>query len=174
MNEEHIRNAIRSWDFIPQIIKHISENPELCRLVLRVAIDESEPMNWRAMYLIDKLHDQSPETVIPLLPQLTDFLKITSNSSKKRHILKLLSAHDIPENETVALMDLCIDHFTSAKEPVAVRVYAMQILYNIAEKETGFANELAEIIHHEIELHGSAGIKARGKKLLVKLSKLNS
>lgn len=174
MNEQEIRKAILSWELIPLVIQHISENPESCKILLKVATDDSEQKNWRAMYLIDQLHDKHPELVIPLLPELIAFLKITQNSSKKRHVLKLLSANNLPDVEIVPLMNLCIDQFTNASEPVAVRVHAMQILFNIASSEPGFANELAEIIRYEIEIHGSAGIKSRGKKLLAKLERIGS
>jgi hypothetical protein len=45
----------------------------------------------------------------------------------------------------------------------------MQILFNIAQKEPDFSGELIELIEHEMEYHGSAGIASRGGKLLKKL-----
>lgn len=69
------------------------------------------------------------------------------------------------------MLDFCIHHFTTAEEPIAVRVHAMQILYNISETEPDFKPELIHIIEHELEYHSSAGIKSRGGKLLKKLRK---
>jgi hypothetical protein len=67
------------------------------------------------------------------------------------------------------LLNYCLEVFTNAAEPVAIRVHAMQILFNIAQKEPDFSGELIELIENEIELHGSAGLASRGRKLLKKL-----
>ena len=61
--------------------------------------------------------------------------------------------------------------FTSAKEPIANRVHAMQILYNISDEEPELKPELLEIIQHEIEYHPTPGIRSRGTKLAKKLQK---
>jgi len=74
-----------------------------------------------------------------------------------------------PEKDLAVLLDFCIQEFTNGSEPVAVRVHAMQILFNISQKEPDFAGELIGLIEQEIEFHGSAGISSRGLKLLKKL-----
>jgi hypothetical protein len=83
-------------------------------------------------------------------------LKSEINHSKKRHLLKLISMHEIPEIYLSFLLGYCLRCFTSAGETIAVRVHAMQILYNISEKEPGFKPELFSIIQHETELHPTA------------------
>jgi len=69
------------------------------------------------------------------------------------------------------LLDFCIENLTSAKEPPAIRVHAMQILYNISEIERDFKPELLAIIEHELEYHSTAGISSRGLKIVKKLRK---
>lgn len=69
------------------------------------------------------------------------------------------------------LMDFCLNCFTSQEEPVSVRVYALQILFNISELEPGFKPELISLIDYESELHPSPGVKAKGKNLLKILMK---
>jgi hypothetical protein len=140
---------------------------------LKIAMDDIQPKNWRAMYLVDLIHDQNPELVLPYFSKMTEFLLSTKNSSKKRHLLKLVSSHDVPDEDLVLLLEFCIREFTNAAEPVAVRVYAMQILFHIALKEPGFANELIDLIENEIEYHGSPGIASRGWKLINKLKSLS-
>ena len=103
---------------------------------------------------------------------MTDFAMITQNLSKKRHLLKLISLHEVPEDKMARLLNHCMEVFTSVANPVAVRVHAMQILFNIALKEPGFAGELIDLIEYEIACHGSAGLASRGRKLLKLLYKL--
>lgn len=172
MTGNQLREIISSWENIPLLIQFIADHPDNIGLVLAIAHDDSKAGNWRALWLIDKIHDLYPELVLPYWPQLTDLLIQTKDSSKKRHLLKLLSLHDIQEENMALLLNFCTDIFINAAEPVAVRVHAMQILYRIAEKEPDFAGELIQLIQHELEFHGSAGLSSRGKKLLPQLQQL--
>ncbi|MFY9150536.1 MAG: hypothetical protein WAO52_00850 [Prolixibacteraceae bacterium] len=172
MTENQLRDIISLWENIPLLIQYISENPENIDLILSIAHDDSFVRNWRALWLIDKIHEKHPELVIPYWPKLISFLFQTNDPSKKRHLLKLIGLHDIPEENMALLLNFCTDIFTSSTEPVAVRVHAMQILFRIALKEPDYAGELIELIKHEIEFHGSAGISSRGKKLLHKLHQI--
>jgi hypothetical protein len=173
MTKKELEEIIHSWENIPLVISYIWEHPDLMDILVGIAMDDTQPKNWRAMYLVDQIYDQYPELVIPYLPAMTEFLFLTRNSSKKRHVLKIFSVHEIPEEKMAMLLEFCIQEFTNAAEPVAVRVHAMQILYNIAQKEPGFAGELIDLIENEIEYHGSAGIANRGWKLVNKLRSLS-
>ena len=88
---------------------------------------------------------------------------------KKRHFLRMLTSHEISEEHSGFMVEYCLKAFQSAKEPVAVKVHAMQILFNIAQKEPDLKEEIALVIEHEMEYHATAGILSRGKKLLSKL-----
>jgi hypothetical protein len=173
MTKKELQEIIDSWENMPLVISYIWEHPESMDILLGIATDDTQSRNWRAMYLVDQIHDQYPELVLPYFPKMTKFLLSTKNSSKKRHLLKLISSHDVPEKDLVVLLEFCIQEFTNAAEPVAVRVHAMQILYNIALKEPDFAGELIDLIENEIEYHGSAGIANRGWKLVNKLRSLS-
>jgi hypothetical protein len=169
MNENEVRALILSWENLAILVRYIADYPEHLDIIMKKALDDSQPENWRAVWMVDKIHERHPELVIPYLPAMTSFLMTTQNASKKRHLLKLISLNEIQQENMAALLNFCIDEFTNAAEPVAVRVYAMQILFNIAQKEPDFSGELIELIEHEMEYHGSAGIASRGGKLLKKL-----
>jgi len=173
MTKKELQEIIYSWENMPLVISSIWEHPESMVILLGIAMDDTQPKNWRAMYLIDQIHDKYPELVIPYFPAMSNFLLSTKNSSKKRHVLKIISSHDVPEEDMAMLLEFCVQEFTNAAEPVAVRVHAMQILYNIALKEPDFAGELIDLIENEIEYHGSAGIANRGWKLVNKLRSLS-
>ena len=169
LTESELSALIQSWDSLALVLKNISDHPEYLNALLNIVFDDSDDRNWRAAWMVDKIHDKHPDLVLPYLPAMTDFVLTTQNAGKKRHLLKLISLHPIPEDKMAILLNYCIEVFTSASEPVAVRVHAMQILFNISIKEPDFAGELTELIEHEIEFHGSAGIASRGKRLLKKL-----
>jgi hypothetical protein len=150
------------------------EHPADLELMVKLALDDSKTTNYRSIWMVEKVHDQQPELIVPYLPLMIEFLMGTKNSGKKRHLLKLISLHPIDEHNLALLLDFCMGIFTNPAEEIAVRVHAMQILCNIAESENDFANELIDLIENEIEYHGSAGIASRGKKLLRKLYQIKN
>lgn len=171
MTENEVQTLIQSWENLAILVRYIADYPQHLDIIMRKALDDSRPENWRAAWMADKIHDRYPELVLPYFPEITRFLLTTQNSGKKRHFLKLLSLHPVAEENMALLLNYCINVFSNAAEPVAVRVHAMQVLFNIAQQEPDFSGELIELIEHEMEYHGSAGLVSRGRKLLKKLDK---
>jgi hypothetical protein len=151
MTENELLTLIQSWENLALVMRHISDFPERLDVLMNIALDDHQDRNWRAVWMIDRIHEKHPELILPFLPVMTDFLMTTQNAGKKRHLLKLISLHDIPEEKIAILLNYCLKVFTTAAEPIAVRVHAMQILFNIAKKEPDFTGELIDLIEHEIE-----------------------
>lgn len=169
MTKIELIELLDSWENLEITIREIIENPEYFGLLMSIALYNKEQKSWRAAYLADKIHDDFPELLQPFLPEIIAQLKIEKNLSKKRHFLKLISMNEIDKNHFGFLVDFCLQALTSAKEPPAVRVHAMQILYNISELETDLKPEVLAVIEHEMEYHSTAGILSRGSKLAKKL-----
>lgn len=169
MKKEDLLELIDSWENLAFAIREIEQHPELFSTLMEIALYNPVKKSWRAAYLVDKIHDDYPELLLPFIEPVIDQLKTENNTSKKRHFLKLLSMNKIPSEHYGFLVDYCINALTSAKEPPAVRVHAMQILYNISEKETELKPEILAIIEHEMEYHATAGILSRGSKISRKL-----
>jgi hypothetical protein len=169
MTKEEMLDMIVSWENLPFLITGISENQINISLLTEIAFHSNHPKSWRAAWLMDKIHEKNPALVSPFLAEMIRQIKTEQNDGKKRHFLKLISLHDIPREEQGFLFDHCLNVFCSQKEPLAVRVHAMQILYHISETEVGFKPEVLAIIEHEMENHPSAGIVSRGRKLAKKL-----
>lgn len=134
-----------------------------------LAFNGQHTKSWHAAYIADKINDNHPKLIAPFISEMVLRPKTEKNSSKKRHYLKLISQHDFPVKFHSFLVDYCLECFTSSSEPIANRVHAMQVLFNISEKEPDFKPELLSVIEHEIELHPTPGIVSRGKKLVKKL-----
>jgi len=84
----------------------------------------------------------------------------------------MLSRHEIPEELLVQVVDRCFELLSPA-EPIAVRVNAMQVLFNISQREPDFKQELTAVLEGLLEEGGSAGFINRTEKLLRKLNSVN-
>ena len=170
MTKAELLEVIESWENLELTIREIVAHPEYFSMLMDVALHSNKPYSWRAVWMADKIHDNHPELVIPWLDKMVAALTKDLQTGKKRHFLKLISLNQIDRKHYSFLMDFCIDAFSSGSEPVAIRVHAMQVLYNISETEPDFKPELLALIEHEMEIHPSAGISSRGKKLAKKLN----
>lgn len=170
MKKENLIEIIDSWENMNFMIREFSSQPELFSALMEIALYNPEHKTWRAAYLADKIHDNCPELILPYLNKMAERLETEKNPGKKRHFLKLLSMNEIPEKHFGFLVDFCLETMVS-EEPPAVRVHAMQILFNISEKEPDLKQEILAQIEHEMEYHATAGILSRGKKLAKKLRK---
>ncbi len=169
MTKEDLIELLDSWENMEIMVKKIINNPNYFRLLLDIALYNKEQKSWRAAYVVDKIHDITPELLLPFLDEMTLQLKEEKNSSKKRHFLKLISMNTIAKKHQVFLVDYCLITLKSDKEPPAVRVHAMQILFNISENEPELKSEILAAIEHEMRYHSTAGIISRGSKLAKKL-----
>lgn len=63
------------------------------------------------------------------------------------------------------------DTLNSGREPVAVKVFSMTVLFNIVQVYPELSEELEISIEEQMPF-GSGGFKSRGRKVLKDLSKL--
>jgi hypothetical protein len=171
MNKDEFQELLASGENIAIIVDFLLNRPDQIEHLMDIALNVPAKGSWRAVWVADRIHERKPELIKPYINRMVDALETINNESKLRHLLKLISLNDIPLEKLSFLLDYCIREFTNAERPVAVRVHAMQVLFEISELEPDFKPELVQVIEHEMEYHGSAGISSRGTSLLKKLSK---
>ncbi len=169
MTKEELISLIDSWENMAFLVSEISKSPEYYNMLIDIALYDSIQKSWRAAYLVDLINDTKPTLLLSFLNKIIDQVKIEKNESKRRHFLKLISQNELSQEQQGELFDFCVNTLISAKETVAARVHAMQILYNISLTEPELKPEILAIIEHEIENHSTPGIASRGKKLVTKL-----
>jgi hypothetical protein len=170
-NREEMLGLLMAWENLPIIISDLLAQPQKIGILMDIAINSSHPKSWRAAWMANKIHDIKPDLIRPYLEKMIIRLKKETCNSKKREFLRLISLHDLPKKYHSFLMDYCLNCLISSAEPVSVRVHSMQVLYHISESEPGFRPELLAVIEHETELHSTAGIRSRAKRLSSMLMK---
>ena len=72
---------------------------------------------------------------------------------------------DIPEKFQGEIMEICFGYVASQSEPVAVKVFSLTVLGNLAKKYPEIIPEIKVLIDEQLP-HQSAGFKSRSQKLL--------
>ena len=155
----------KNTDYVKEIIL---KQPELFDEALNLVLLNEEPVSRRAIWALDVISEANPTLMLPYLGQLLDALPNFQHDGLKRHSLRILSRYEIPVGREAELLDICFRFLRSEKESVAARYFAMEILYNLSEKEKDLKNELIAVLEF-IPFQKSAGLRNHILKLLKKL-----
>lgn len=83
----------------------------------------------------------------------------------KRNTVRVLQFANIPESLAGLTIDLCFKFLHSHKEPIAVKAYAMTIIYNLTHQYPELIDELILTIQ-DLLPYGSPGLRSRGMKII--------
>ena len=87
------------------------------------------------------------------------------HDSVKRNVIRILQFIPIPDTLLGEVASVCFNYLASPNEPIAVRVFSMTVLANIAQKEPGLKNELRLTIERQLE-HGSMAFCSRARRVM--------
>lgn len=152
------------------LVEKIEEDPEVFETVWQIMLEDSYPLSMRASRVIWLFAKKHPYFLEPRISELISVLPGIKTESVWRNMLNMFTLLPIPAEYTGYLFDLCYGLVESPGTSIAVRAYAMNILYQISNKEPGLKPELITLFESQME-YASAGIYARSKILLKKLYK---
>jgi hypothetical protein len=172
MNEEQTLEEIlmaessrRNTDMVADLV---FSKPELFDQLFQIFLKDDGRVSWKAAWAMDTASEKHPELLEPYLSRMAAHLEKCSQESTRRQALRMLARSPLPEEQLGVLMTLCFDWLTSSKEPVAVKMFSMEILYRISHNLPEMKKELADSI--EWRMHeATPGFRAHGKKLLKRL-----
>jgi 8-oxo-dGTP diphosphatase len=150
------------------------ENPAIFKKLLEYSGSDDKKLAFRASWTLTKVCDRIPELLYPYLPQIVETLGMIDNESTLRSFLRILSLSDLGKiniRQHGLLTDFCFNKLNSGFSAIAIKAYAMEILYNLSVLYPELANELAASIRILME-DGSAGITARGNMIIKKLAEI--
>ncbi|RLD44740.1 MAG: hypothetical protein DRI86_06725 [Bacteroidetes bacterium] len=172
--KEQIKNFIIndiSKDNINAIIKNNKVNQEMIDLLWKISISNVHPQSWRAAWMLfHLLNNSNKEYIRPYLDQMLDLLNTFTHNGQKREIMKIILLFDVEEIEMGKAVNICFKILLNSKEALAVRVHAMQIIFNISIIEPELKSELKDVLKIIIQ-EDSPALRGRGRILLKKLKK---
>ncbi|MBI2268977.1 MAG: hypothetical protein HYU69_01325 [Bacteroidetes bacterium] len=155
-----------------QIVNYVGNNNVRFARLVNLFLGKEPLIAQRAAWAVSYCVESNPSLAKPHLNKFVKNLKQTGlHNSIKRNTMRLLQYIDIPKHLLGLLTNICFGYLSDVKEAIAVRVFSMTVLLNIAKKEPGLKNEIKLIIENMMP-NGSAGIRARGKMILKALEKL--
>ena len=155
-----------------KIVKWVGNNQqrfdELFSLFINDEYRVVQRSAWPVSYCVDAyplLINKHWETLMQKLkkPDLHDAVK--------RNSIRFMQDIDLPEKYHGEIMNLCFKYLESPTEALAVKVFSMSVIGNLAKYYPEIKPELKLIIEDRLP-HQSAGFKSRAKHVLKQLEKL--
>jgi hypothetical protein len=149
-----------------RIIRYVGTDRKKFDELVKIFLGDDYRLTQWAGWPLSDIVKKHPELVRPWLRKmLTGIDRPRIHVAVKRNVMRLLQFVDIPDTLTGLAFDKAFTLFSEAGEPVAVRVFAMQVMADVAIKEPDLKNEVILAIERDLP-YGSAGYKSRARRLL--------
>jgi hypothetical protein len=120
----------------------------------------------RSAWIVNLCAEAHPALLRPYLRRMIARMQQPGvHDSVKRNVIRILQFIPIPDELMGEVTLVCFEYLASPKEPIAVRVFSMAVLANIAQKEPGLKNELRLTIERQLE-HGGMAFCSRARKVM--------
>lgn len=162
-----VESSRRNTDLVVDLV---FKKPELFDQLFNIFIKDDGRVAWKAAWVMDIASEKDPLLLEPYLGKIASHLEKLTQESTRRQALRMLARSPLPQEHLGVLIKHCFDWLTSSKEPVAVKMFSMEILYRISELEPEMKKELADSIGWRME-EETPGFRSHGRKLLKRLSR---
>ncbi|WP_159468371.1 hypothetical protein [Dyadobacter sp. 3J3] len=123
----------------------------------------------RAAWSVSWAAHKKPEIVEPYIGILVDQLKRTDvHNAVIRNSLRILEDLIIPEEFHGEVMDACFQFLQKRETAIAIKAFALTVLFNLSKTYPDIKNELRLIIQENMD-YETAAYRSRGKKILARL-----
>ena len=145
------------------------DQPELIKALIR-GIESADPvLRMRCADAMEKATADRPELLVPYKKKLLGKLSKIEQHEVRWHVAPMLVRLPLSKAEEVFVMRIL---FAYTNDPSGiVKTMAMQALAELAFRNHGLLPEIERRIE-ELTVTGTPAVRARGRKLLVKLEKV--
>jgi hypothetical protein len=121
----------------------------------------------KASWVLSHCNDLDYKAVVPFYVKLINNLK-NKNLHKGviRNTLRLFQKELVPKKQESFMLDICYEYIQNPNQAIAVRAFAMTIIYNISKPYPELLIELKAILQLINHPEESPGIKSRIKNTL--------
>lgn len=136
-------------------------------------LDKDPVLSSRAMWVVDHCGDLDHERIKPFHSQLINNLKTKNLSSGIiRCILSLFQKHSVPAKHESFMLDTCYNYIKNPSEAIAVRAFAITVIYNISKPYPELLKELEIVLQHLVPTEDSPAMRARIKNTVKAIHRL--
>lgn len=149
-----------------RIMRHVGTDRKRFGELVKIFLGSNYRLTQWAGWPLSDIVKRHPEMIRPYLrPMLKSLDRPGMHDAVKRNVMRLLQFIDIPAGMAGLAFDKAFALFSDTGQPVAVRVFSMQVMADVAMKVPELKNEVCLAIEQHLP-YGSPGYRSRARRLL--------
>ena len=149
-----------------KIADYVGDNRARFKQLVEVYLGGPYRITQRAAWPLSTCVERHPALILPHLRRILDFVERPDvHDAVKRNTMRLLQFIEIPSKYQGRVTEICFDFLQQKRTPVAVKVFSMTVLGQIAQREPGLKNELRLVIEDQLP-YASPGFISRARKVM--------
>lgn len=155
-----------------KIVNYIGKSPSRFDQLMQIIVSSDTLLVQRASWAMTHCIEIHPALLKDKhYKQMIQSLEKPLHDAIKRNVLRSLQFVNIPEEWQGYFYDKSAKLVFASKEPVAIRVFALQVLFNIAKEIPELRSELWELMS-DLKDHEKAAMRSRVKRLMKAIRKI--
>ncbi len=155
-----------------RIARYVGKDQDRFKILMELFFKEEYRIAQRAAWPVGICVEEHPELIKPYLRKLVNNLKKPVHDAVKRNTVRIFEKIEIPEKFMGEIADLCFGYVSTPSETIAVRAYAITVLFNLTKKQPELKYELKIVLEDQLP-YASAAFLSRAKKVLKALDKIH-
>ncbi len=120
----------------------------------------------RSSWVVSHCAERHPDLVRPYVGRMIRKMQDPAmHDAVKRNMIRILQFVDLPEQLLGTVAAVCFENLTSARAPIAARVFSMTVLANIAVRKPDLKRELKLVIEQQLP-YTTPAFQARARHVL--------
>lgn len=178
MTSEQLRKilSVRATSRFGERVGRLIAREGLLAETIDLGTDPDPRIAFRASYALEHAFAADPKRMEPHLNALVDRYAEVSCHGAQRHFSKILAlllrrkSLRLDDRRLDRTIEVTFDRLIDRSVPVAVKVWAMEILAWLADERPWIGEQLGDTIRHLMDCDGSPGLCSRGRKICRRLS----
>jgi hypothetical protein len=151
-----------------KIVRHVGTSQSRFDELMKVFIKGPYRITQRAALPLSYCVVRQPKLLNTHFNSIVKYLETPDlPDTLKRNLLRTLQFVKIPNRYQGRIANCCFG-FLDGKQPIAVKVFAMTLLADLAQENEELKNEIIPLLEEQIP-YGSAGFVSRAKRILKRL-----
>lgn len=153
-----------------EVANLIGGDADRCEIAWEIFCNSAPPLPQRMAWVISVVADLHPALASRYASSIAARLPFMHHPAEIRASLRILMSTALPKESLGILLNQLFPWLEDPKQAAAIRVFSMQILYDISNVEPDLKRELAMVIQSHSQ-EASAAFRARARVLLPKLKR---
>lgn len=161
---ENIENC-QSKQSVVQLAQLLANNSAMIESIFELMENDTNKKAWKAAWVLEHIYMENPVAITKHADTMIHIFMTSSCNGSKRILGKLLSLSDITGKVDGHFVNTCFELLKNDTVDVAVKVHAMQLIYNIGQRYPELGVELKMMLEEQIP-NNTAAFNCRAKSLL--------